>query len=438
LRSHSFRQLTSKELRELFASRAFWLMLLIAGILVGHAFITAVNTYAEMSGSGGAPAALPQALTPLDGILVPTWGAYDLAATLLFPFVAIRLIAAEKESGGLKLLLQLPGSLASKLTAKGLALIVGWLIAWIPGLVAIILWKSYGGHLHSVETLNLLVGHLLRGFLSAGLAVAAAGLAESASSAAIITLGFTVGTWALDFIAAGRGGWLQQLASYTPTAALRSFEQGLLKFSIVAVMVALSVAGFAVTAIWLHTGRSMSRKLIASSGLIAIVIVVCLAAPRVGASWDLSENQRNSFGARDESLLRQVTQPLKLTVFLAPEDPRLTDLEQSVLKKLRRGLGSRLQVEYVSGSQSGLFANSEDHYGEIWYEMGGRKTVDRSTIEEVVLDQIYQLAGLSSPERSGDNQFPGYPLATQPRKAALVFYLLWPLVVVIAWWRMSR
>ena len=200
LRSHSFHQLTSKELRELFASRAFWLMLLIAGILVGHAFITAVNTYAEMSGSGGAPAALPQALTPLDGILVPTWGAYDLAATLLFPFVAIRLIAAEKESGGLKLLLQLPGSLASKLTAKGLALIVGWLIAWIPGLVAIILWKAYGGHLHSSETLNLLVGHLLRGFLSAGLAVAAAGLAESASSAAIITSGLRLahGRWTLS------------------------------------------------------------------------------------------------------------------------------------------------------------------------------------------------------------------------------------------------
>jgi len=36
----------------------------------------------------------------LDGILVPTFGAYDLAVTLLFPFVAIRVIAAEKESGG--------------------------------------------------------------------------------------------------------------------------------------------------------------------------------------------------------------------------------------------------------------------------------------------------------------------------------------------------
>lgn len=97
-------QLPAKEFRELFAARAFWLLLLIVGLLAGHGFITAVRLYTEMSGSGG-PAALPQGLSPLDGVLVPAWGAYDLAATLLFPFVAIRMISAEKESGALKLLL---------------------------------------------------------------------------------------------------------------------------------------------------------------------------------------------------------------------------------------------------------------------------------------------------------------------------------------------
>src|SRR6185503_439199 len=104
----------------------------IVGALVGHGFITAVGLYAEVSGNGSAPAALPQGLTPLDGILVPTWGAYDLAATLLFPFVAIRFIASEKESGALKLWLQLPHSLAGKITAKGLVLTVGWMLAWVP------------------------------------------------------------------------------------------------------------------------------------------------------------------------------------------------------------------------------------------------------------------------------------------------------------------
>jgi hypothetical protein len=95
-------------------------------------------------------------------------------------------------------------------------------------------------------------------------------------------------------------------------------------------------------------------------------------------------------------------------------------------------------VEYAAGSQSGLFENAEDHYGEVWYEMGGRKIVDRSTIEEVVLDQIYQLAGVSAPERSSEDGFSGYPLAVQPRKAALIFYFVWPLVVILAWWRLHK
>jgi len=43
--------------------------------------------------------------------------------------------------------------------------------------------------------------------LSAGIAVAAAALAENAASAAIVTLGFTVGTWVLDFVSAAAAGF---------------------------------------------------------------------------------------------------------------------------------------------------------------------------------------------------------------------------------------
>src|SRR6476646_10969845 len=90
LPSRRFRWLVAKEFRELMASRAFWLLLVMIGPLVGHGFITAVDTYADASGIGGGPAALAQGLSPLDGILVPTFGVYDLAITLFFPFVAIR------------------------------------------------------------------------------------------------------------------------------------------------------------------------------------------------------------------------------------------------------------------------------------------------------------------------------------------------------------
>lgn len=437
MRSRSFRELLFKEWRELFASRAYWLLLLMIGPLVGQAFITAVNSYAEASGIGGAPGALPQGLTPLDGILVPTLGAYDLAATFLLPFVAIRLVSAEKQTGALKLLLQLPGKLSTKMTAKGLVIVAGWVVAWAPGLLAVALWKSYGGHLYAPETLNLLLGHLLRGILSAGIAVGAAALAESAASAAIVTLGITVGSWALDFIAAGRGGLLQQLANYTPTAALRFFEQGLLRLSTTVVMLAIIVFSFAIAAIWLHTGRTRRQRLLATVSLAAIFGLVMFSAASLRTSWDVSENRRNSFPPADEAALRQIQSPLGVTVILSPEDPRLTDFEQNVLRKLRRNL-AHLEVDYAAGSQTGLFENDEDHYGEIWYEMRGQKIMERSTIEQVVLEQIYKLSGINPPVASGENEFPGYPLAARAKWASWIFYGAWPLMTILVWWLTRR
>jgi ABC-type transport system involved in multi-copper enzyme maturation permease subunit len=438
LRSHDALTLLSKEWRELLATRAFWLLLLMMGPLVGHGFITALSLYAEASGAGTAPAALAQGLTPLDGILVPTFGAYDLVATFLLPFVAIRMISAEKESGGLKLLAQLPGSLGAKVALKGLALLCGWLLALLPGLVALALWKIYGGHLYAPETLNLLLGHLLRATLACGIAVAAAALAESAASAAIVTLGLTVGTWALDFIAAGRGGLLQQLANYTPTAALRFFEQGMLHAGTVAVMLAIGIAGFALAGLWLSAGRTLRYRSLATAVIAVALAAVMLGAAGLQASWDLSENRRNSFPAADEALLRQLGQPLGVTVYLSPEDPRLADLEQNVLKKLRRIL-PRVNVDYSADSRTGLFESAEEHYGEIWYEMNGRRVMERSTIEPIVLEQIYSLAGVSPPPpHTDEDEFSGYPLAARPRWTALIFYGLWPLLTILAWWLIRR
>jgi ABC-2 type transport system permease protein len=433
----SWLRLLIKEWRELVAARAYWILLLLVGPLVGNGFITAVNLYAEASGIGGGAAALAEALTPLDGMLVPTFGAYDLAVMLLFPFVVIRLIAAEKQSGALKLTLQFPTGPASAMAAKVAALALGWLVAWVPGAVALLLWKHYGGHLYGPETWNLLLGHLLHMTLSTGVAVAAAAIAESAASAAIVTLGFMLGTWALDFIAAGRGGLLQEIAAYTPTSALRVFEQGLLRLSTVVIIAAFSLAGVALAVAWMHTGRSWRYRLLAMAVIFAVLALTVVGAARLRSSWDMSENRRNSFSPADEATLRQIKEPLKVTVYLAPEDPRLMDLERSVLVKLRRLL-PRLEVDYVAGSHTGLFESDEDHYGEIWYELGGRREMNRSTIEAIVLEQLYDLAGLSAPERAEEDDFPGYPLAVQPAGAAWIFYLLWPLAMVVLWWLIRR
>jgi hypothetical protein len=431
LRSPS--RLLGHEWRELLASRAFWLLLLMIGPLVGHSFITAVDTYAEASGAGGGPAALSQGLSPLDGILVPTFGAYDLAVTLLFPFVAIRLISADKASGAWKLMQQAPPGLGTILTAKGAALLAGWLVAWSPGLLALVLWKAYGGTLYAPELLNLLLGHLLRVVLASGIAVAAASIATSASSAAIATLGFTVGTWALDFVGENRGGLLQKLASYTPTSALRVFEQGQFRLSTVVVTTALGLGGFALAAVWLPLGRRAAPRAIGTSILAVALAVVLWAGASLRPAWDLSENRRNSFSEAEEVALEKIREPLRVTVYLAPEDPRLVDLDRGVLSKLERILPA-VDVQNASHSQTGLFEGSGDHYGEVWYEMGGRRVMSRSTTEPIVLGVIFGLARVPPPAQNTESEYAGHPLAARPTGAAWIFYLLLPMVVVAAGW----
>jgi hypothetical protein len=85
-----------------------------------------------------------------------------------------------------------------------------------------------------------------------------------------------------------------------------------------------------------------------------------------------------------------------------------------------------------------LFEGTADHYGEIWYEMNGRRVMERSTIEQVVLEQIYKLANVPAPVASAELDYSGYPLAARPRFAALIFYLIWPLAVVVGWWLARR
>ena len=435
------RELVRRDLAELFAGRAFWLLLLFIGLLTGQSFISAVDAYAEASGVGGGPAALAQGLSPLDGMLVPTAGAYYLAIMLLFPFVAIRLIASEKSSGAWKLMLQWPVRMSDHLLSKVLALLIAWLISLIPFAIAIVLWLAYGGHLYGPETINLLAGYTLYFVLTASVAMAAAALMPGAANAAVAVLGLTIGTWALDFLATGRGGFVQRLASFTPAAALRVFERGLLRIDLVIILLLLSLLAFAIAGIALDLGAPLSKRSTRSAIAIVLIAVAISLAAQVRTSFDLSENRRNSFTPADEKMLASIREPLTITVFLAAEDPRMNDYENNVLMKLRRTM-RHLNVRYPFGGSSALFEN-DARYGEIHYTLGGKTAVERSSTEEIVIETIEKLwsGGLQPTgglKPAAPPDYPGYPLAKHPRGAALIFYALWPLAVITAWRLRSR
>ena len=156
--------------------------------------------------------------------------------------------------------------------------------------------------------------------------------------------------------------------------------------------------------------------------------VLAYGATFARPSWDVSENERNSFAASDEAILSRITAPLKIEAHLAPEDPRRFDLEKQTLSKLRRTMPN-VTVEYVSGSVTGLFEQAKEHYGEIWYDLGGKRIVGRAATTDGVLDAIYELTGVAAPQE-GEAGHRGHPLAAQPVGAVPLFYVIWPLAVV--------
>ncbi len=422
--------LLAKEWRELVASRSWWVLLVAMGPLVGVSFIGAVRTYAEVSGLGGTAAGVGEALSPLVGIWAPTFSACELAAVFLLPFVGIRLVGGDRQSGALKIELQHQMPAFGRVAAKASVLLIAWLIASIAPIVALALWKSYGGTVYAPELATVVLGHLLNAGFTIALAAAAASMTEHPSTAAIVTLTVTVGTWIVNFIAAVQGGIWERLAGYTPTSMVAEFQHGLLRLDLVFISLALIACGLGLAAVWMRTGVGVRRRVGESLAVCAISAIAVAGSTWANASWDTSENRMNSFSAADEEALREIHAPLRIEAHLAPEDPRRSDLERQVLLKLRRVM-PQTKVEYVSVTSIGLFEQTREHYGEIWYEMNGKKMMSRITTAEGVLETIYSLAG-AAPAETGDSVFRGHPLAVPPKGAAVVFYGIWPAVVVLS------
>src|SRR6266404_5877443 len=139
VQSASLRPLLVKEGWEILSGRALWTMLLLMCPLVGYSFFQAVSLYGEASTAGMQSPVLASSLSPLDGILVPTFGAFYVAATLLFPFVAIRVLGHEKETGSLRLLVQLPYRTPTFVIAKLAAVMAAFLLCSIPAISTLVI-----------------------------------------------------------------------------------------------------------------------------------------------------------------------------------------------------------------------------------------------------------------------------------------------------------
>jgi ABC-2 type transport system permease protein len=449
--------LFAKELREITGGRALWTLLLLACPLVGYSFFQAMSLYGEASAAAANAPVLAASLSPFDGILVPTFGSFYVAVTLLFPFVAIRVLGEEKQSGALRLLVQLPYRTATLVGVKLAAVLCAWLLCAIPALSAVVAWRMAGGYLSAAETLTLFLGHLLYGLIIGSTALFAASITESSATAAIVTLAFTVGSWVLDFTIAGRPGWLEWPASLSLTRVIRTFEQGLLSVGLIA-GAAVAIGGFAALAtIWLPPGVAIRDKLMRSALCVAAAAVALLVVPQFKTAIDVTEDRRNSFAAADANQLAKLAEPLTIMVHLAAEDPRYIDLQRNVLAKLGRVM-PHVSIRLATARGSIASPAGDDAYGEIEYRYGARQDAgqnerqdtrqdtrqarrqdtSRSTSPREILPLIYGLAGVPPPAPIPAAEFPGYPLVADGAFSLLWFLAVLPILIVLAWWRSRR
>jgi hypothetical protein len=293
------------------------------------------------------------------------------------------------------------------------------------------------GHLSIPETLNLLFGHLLYGLLVGAIALFAASVSESAATAAIVTLAFTIGSWVLDFTVAGQPGLLALIASLSLTQVLHAFEQGLLSAALVA-GIGAAVFGFAaLAAIWLPPGVHFRSKLRRSIACVFAAALALSLATQIKLTFDVTEDRRNSFPPADQRLLATLAQPLVVTVHLAREDPRYADLQRNVLAKLERAMPNML-IRLAGERQNLRTDGGEDRYGEVEYTYGGRSDVSRSTSPREILPMLYGLAGVSPPAPAPGSDYPGYPLVAGSRVALLWFFFGLPICIALAWWWSRR
>jgi hypothetical protein len=200
---------------------------------------------------------------------------------------------------------------------------------------------------------------------------------------------------------------------------------------------AFIAAGLGLAAIWMRTGRGVRQRVREALTFVGLVAITAGGCMFVTSSWDASESRMNSFSRADEAALRTIGSRLRIEAHLAPEDPRRSDFEHRAMRKLHRVLPST-EVTYVSATSVGLFEQATSSYGEVWYELGGRRSMNRAVTAEAVLETIYELAGVAAPSTDADEGFRGHPLDASPRGAAVIFFGIWPGVVLLTWWRLQR
>lgn len=407
--------LLTKEIRDLFLSRAALVLVLILSAVIGYSFYSAVALYSNASVAAIDNPLYAAGFEPVPGVFAPTFGGLFLVFSLFLPFLLIPQITQERRNNTLAVLLQMPFSWLEIVTAKFCAALLFVLFALALTLPAVALWSAWGGHVPYGELALLFAGYLLYGLFVASVSLFAASLFDDTARASILAVLAIMASWLIDF---GRdmnvSPLVTAISDWTVTRMVKLFENGILSSQATAYLLLLSLA-FAACGYWLLR-FDLRRKWRPLAGTALVILAALYLASHLHLNADLSESGRNSFPTPIAEALKKVP-ALEIEVYLEKTDSRFKDFQKSFLEKLLL-VKRDMKVTMIGG------APLKENYGKFVYHVSGRADTTFSNSDEEIFPLIFRLAGVEPASRGGLPSYPGYPLVTSSGRQTVIWLYL--------------
>jgi len=210
-----------KELKILFSSPLAWVILALVQLVLGWIFLTHLETFLQIQPQ------LIRIVNPpgvTEAIIVPLFAMAAVVLLMVTPLLTARLIAEERRSHTLPLLISAPASMADIVLGKFLGLMI-FLTALVALVVVLPLSLLAGGPLDLGLLLSNIAGLLLLSACYAALGLYISCLSTQPATAAAGTLGLLLGLWVMDSAELSRDSLARNLSLL---AHFENFNRGMI------------------------------------------------------------------------------------------------------------------------------------------------------------------------------------------------------------------
>ncbi len=417
--------LIRKEIKDILKTKAAVIYFLLLFLIIAYSFFSAVDLYSKASVSAVSNPLYAAGFEPVFGVFVPTFGGLFMVFSLIAPFLFVRLIGKEKEDNTIPLLLQFPFSIKEIFLYKSVA---GFFVVVISILIVcpvFVIWYFLGGFIPIMETVLLIFGYLLYGFLVLSVSVFASVIFNESSNASVFALWIIISSWFVDF---GKDmniiPFAGVISKFSLTATLKVFENGILSVFSVLYLLLLSVLFLILGYIYFNLNIVNKLKYVIVSILLFVLSVVF--AYQFQVQYDLTMSKKHSFSYEKTNFLKKIGK-LKIKVYMEPTDSRYKDYENDFLKKLKL-VKRNVVITFAKGDEL------KENYGLFKYFLNGKEETTYSNSEEEIFMILQKLTGTTLKKAKDNHRFKGYPLVVEKGWSKYLFFvylILFPLLLLV-------